>query len=104
MAANTKRRPRMTLEAFQQAAECLKVIAHPHRLQILQMLLQGEYTVGELADACLITSPMTSEHLRLLQRCGFLDARKEGRFVYYHVVEPHLEQLISCVEGRFGTK
>jgi DNA-binding transcriptional ArsR family regulator len=104
MGATTKRRPTLTSDAFQQAAECLKVIAHPHRLQMLQMLLQGEYTVGELADACQITSPMTSEHLRLLQRCGFLDARKEGRFVYYHVVEPHLEKLIACVEGRFGTK
>jgi DNA-binding transcriptional ArsR family regulator len=98
----TKRRTLLNLEALQQAAECLKTIAHPHRLRMLQMLLDGDYTVGELADACEISSPMASEHLRLMQRCGLLGARKEGRFVYYQINEPHLENLMSCVEGRFG--
>lgn len=102
MTATTKRRLRLSSEALQKAAECLKTIAHPHRLRMLQLLLESRYTVGELADACEITSPMASEHLRLMQRCGFLEAKKEGRFVYYHVVEPHLENLIACVEGRFG--
>jgi DNA-binding transcriptional ArsR family regulator len=102
LAATTKRRLRLSSEALQQAAECLKTIAHPHRLRMLQLLLDGRYTVGELADACEITSPMASEHLRLMQRCGFLEAQKEGRFVYYQVVEPHLENLIACIEGRFG--
>jgi DNA-binding transcriptional ArsR family regulator len=98
------KRPVLSEQSLQQAAECLKVIAHPHRLRMLQMMLEGDFTVGELADACDIPSPMASEHLRLLQRCGFLDARKEGRFVYYHIVEPHLEKLMACVEGRFGKK
>ena len=40
------------LESLEQAAECLKTLAHPHRLRIVQMLLQGRYTVGELAEAC----------------------------------------------------
>ena len=40
------------LEALGQAAECLRVFAHPHWLRIVQMLLQGRYTVGELAEVC----------------------------------------------------
>ena len=102
MGTKTKKRMMLSMEALQMAAECLKTIAHPHRLRMLQMLLEGDYTVGELADACEIASPMASEHLRLMQRCGLLGARKEGRFVYYHVTEPHLENLMACVEGRFG--
>ena len=44
------KKPRLTpLEALEQAAECLKTLAHPHRLRMVQMLLQGRYTVGELA-------------------------------------------------------
>jgi hypothetical protein len=66
------------------------------------MLLQGRYTVGELAQACEIPSHMASEHLRLMQRCGFLSQEKEGRCVYYVVAEPHLENILSCVEARFG--
>lgn len=90
------------LESLGQAAECLRTLAHPHRLRMVQMLLRGDYTVGELAEACEIAPHMASEHLRTMQRCGFLDSRKDGQRRYYHVVEPHLENLLACVEARFG--
>ncbi len=97
------REPRLTdLDALSQAAECLKTLAHPHRLRIVQMLLGGRYTVGELAEACDIPSHMASEHLRLMQRCGFLASERDGRKTYYHVVEPHLANIMQCVEDRFG--
>lgn len=94
---------RLTSAAFMQAAECLKILAHPHRLQIIQMLLDKQYTVGELATACGIAHHMTSEHLRLMQHCGFLDSTKDGQRRYYRVVDPHLANIINCVEQRFGT-
>lgn len=95
--------PRLTpLSALEQAAECLKTLAHPHRLRMVQMLLHGRYTVGELAQACEIPSHMASEHLRLMQRCGFLVNDKEGRKAYYRIVEPHLANIIGCIEARFG--
>lgn len=90
------------LTALAQAAECLKTLAHPHRLRIIQMLLQGRYSVGELAEACDIPSHMASEHLRLMQRCGFLTSVKEGRNAYYEVVEKHLANIMTCIEARFG--
>ena len=90
------------LAAMEQAAECLRTLAHPHRLRMVQMLLQKQYPVGELAEACDIPSHMASEHLRLMQRCGFLSAEKQGRFVYYKIVEPHLESILHCIEKRFG--
>lgn len=91
-----------SLEALNQAAECLRILAHPHRLRMIQMLLQGEFTVGELASACEVPSAMASEHLRLMQRCGFLAPVKDGRKVYYRVAEPHLKNILACVEKRFG--
>lgn len=90
------------MDALKQAAECLRILAHPHRLRMIQMMLQGDYTVRELADACEIPSPMASEHLRLMQRCGFLASEKAGRKVYYRVVEPHLKNILDCVGDRFG--
>ena len=77
-------------------------LAHPHRLRMVQMLLQGEYSVGELAEACKLPTPMASEHLRLMQRCGFLTSEKQGRKVYYRVAEPHLKNILKCIEDRFG--
>ncbi len=91
------------LDALAQAAECLRTLAHPHRLRMVQMLLQSDFTVGELAEACGIPSPMASEHLRLMQRCGFLSSEKQGRRVYYRIAEPHLADILACVESRFGT-
>lgn len=91
----------LDLDALSSAAECLKTLAHPHRLRMIQMLLRDRYTVGELALACDIPSHMGSEHLRLMQRCGLLDSEKEGRRTYYRVVEPHLADLMKCVEKRF---
>lgn len=93
--------PRLTdLEALGQAAECLRVLAHPHRLRMVEMMLTGRYSVGELAEACGLPTAMASEHLRLMQRCGFLGSEKLGRNVYYHVVDPHLHQLMKCVQDR----
>ncbi len=91
-----------SLKSLGEAAECLRTLAHPHRLRMVQMLLGGRYTVGELAEACEIPSHMASEHLRLLQRSGFLNPEKKGRFVYYVIAEPHLAAIMGCVEARFG--
>lgn len=105
MKATTKTPPRLIeLSALEQAAECLKALAHPHRLRIVQMLLRDRFSVGELADACEIPSNMASEHLRLMQRCGFLNSVREGRFIYYEIAEPHLARIMACIEDRFGRK
>jgi DNA-binding transcriptional ArsR family regulator len=89
------------LDALGQAAECLRVLAHPHRLRMIQMLLRGDHTVTELAEACGLPTAMASEHLRLMQRCGFLSSEKDGRKVFYRVIEPHLKSILSCIEERF---
>lgn len=98
----TKTRKLIDLDRLAEAAECLRTLAHPHRLRIVEMLLRGRYTVGELAESCGIPSHMASEHLRLMQRCGFLSSEREGRRIYYSVAEPHLASIMACIEERFG--
>ena len=78
------------------------VLAHPHRLRMVEMLLKDRYSVGELAQACDIPSHMASEHLMLMKRCGFLNANREGRNVFYSVKEPHLSSIMACIQSRFG--
>ena len=72
-----KKKPAGNPQAFAEAAECLKTLAHP------------------------VPDNVASEHLRLMQRCGFFTSEREGRRVYYQVAEPHLEQIMNCVESRF---
>jgi DNA-binding transcriptional ArsR family regulator len=92
-----------TLDTLSDAAEWLKTMAHPHRLRILQMLERSEYCVGDLADACKLPSAMMSEHLRLMQRCRLLDSRREGRNVYYFIVDPHVTAILQCLVTHFDT-
>lgn len=100
--SKAKQPPLLPLTALEQASECLKTLAHPHRLRMVQMLLRGRYTVGELAEACEIPSHMASEHLRLMQRCQLLASEKDGRMVYYQIAEPHLANIMTCIEARFS--
>lgn len=103
MATETKleAKPAGNPQAFAQAAECLKTLAHPVRLRMVQLLLHGRYAVGELAEDCGIPDNVASEHLRLMQRCGFFTSEREGRKVFYRVAEPHLENIMECIESRF---
>lgn len=97
----SKTKPTGNPAAFAQAAECLKTLAHPVRLRIVQLLLHGRYTVGELAEDCEVPDNVASEHLRLMQRCGFFTSERDGRKVYYQVAEPHLKNIMKCIEDRF---
>ena len=89
------------MDSLGKAAECLKVLAHPVRIRMVQLLLHGRYTVGEIAEDCEIAENLASEHLRLMQRCGFFNSERDGRKVYYQVAEPHLSKIIDCIESRF---
>jgi DNA-binding transcriptional ArsR family regulator len=93
--------PPATMQALGEAAECLRALAHPVRLRMVQRLLAGKYTVGELAEDCQIPENVASENLRFMQRCGFLASQRDGRRVYYRVAEPHLKNIMACVEARF---
>jgi len=90
------------LDRLSQAAECLKALAHPHRLRIVEMLLKARFTVGELAEKCDIPSNIASGHLRLMQRCGFLAPERDGRNVYYKITDPCLGKFLGCIRERFA--
>ena len=93
----------MTNDQLAEAAESLKAMAHPQRLKILQMLIHQRYTVGEIAQACSVPSPVASTQLRLLERCGLLVGKREGRCTYYEIAEPQLAGIMACIESRFGS-
>ncbi|GAA4428214.1 MULTISPECIES: ArsR/SmtB family transcription factor [Bremerella] len=96
-------KPPLDMDALGEAAECLKALAHPVRIRMVQLLLAGRFTVGEIAEDCGIAENLASEHLRLMQRCGFFTSERDGRRVYYSVAEPHLKDIMGCIESRFLT-
>jgi DNA-binding transcriptional ArsR family regulator len=94
----------LSMEALGVAAECLRTIAHPCRLRMIDILLKEERSVGALAEACGIASNMASEHLRILKDRGLLGSRREGRKIFYWVAEPALAMIMNCVGKKFICK
>jgi DNA-binding transcriptional ArsR family regulator len=89
---------------YQAAAACLRILGHPDRLRMIDILLRQRLTVGALAEELGTAPHVTSTHLRLMMRCGFLREKREGRQVYYAVAEKHLVDIMGCVHRRFSTK
>ena len=87
----------LPLDLLRDAAECLKLLAHPVRLRIVDILMQGEFPVNQIAQLCQLPPHQTSEHLRLLQHHGLLISRRAGRIVYYAIADPRLPKLLDCI-------
>jgi ArsR family transcriptional regulator len=76
-------------------AEFFRVLGHPVRVRVLELLRERERSVGELQAALEIDSSGTSQHLGALRKQGLLDSRKEGTSVYYRVKDPRTFQLLE---------
>ncbi len=92
------------LESLAQASECLKTMAHPVRLRMIEVLLDHRLTVGEIAELCQIRPNVASEHLTKMRDRGLLDMEKEGRQVFYTIAEPGLRSIMQCIRARFGER
>ena len=93
----TRKLDLLPIETLALAADCLKVVGHPTRLRIVDMLTQGEFSVTELAQGCDIKHAHACEHLRLMKGHGLLTSERRGSSVYYKVAAPELPGLIECI-------
>jgi rhodanese-related sulfurtransferase/DNA-binding transcriptional ArsR family regulator len=89
------RNPKLAL--FAQFAGVAKCLAHPHRLEILEQLAQGERSVEVLADRARLSIANASQHLQQMKRVGLLVNRREGKFVYYQLVDDTILDLLAAL-------
>lgn len=75
----------------------LKAVSHPLRLRVLTLLDAGELCVCQVAEALQVPQSSVSEALRELRRVGFVNERKEGRWVFVSVVPP--ERASPLLQG-----
>jgi DNA-binding transcriptional ArsR family regulator len=80
---------------YQMKAEFFRILGHPVRVRILELLKDGERTVGDLQSELQMDSSGTSQHLGVLRKHGILEARREGTSVYYTVRDPRIFQLLE---------
>lgn len=70
---------------YEQVARVGKALSSPKRLEILELLAQGEKTVDTLAQEAAIDMKLASAHLRVLKESRIVETRRDGRFVYHRL-------------------
>ena len=80
-------------------AQTLKVLAHPVRLQILDMLRSGELCVCHFENALDRRQAYISQQLMALREAGFVESRKDGLRVYYRLSSPSVAAVVAELCG-----
>ncbi len=81
---------------FKRQARVLKALANESRLMIVDRLARGECTVGELVELVGSDQSTVSKHLAVLRSHGIVEDRRDGNYVYYHLVTPCVLSFFSC--------
>jgi ArsR family transcriptional regulator len=79
-------------------AELFKALAHPARVRVLELLSEGERSVGEMQPQVGIELSHLSQQLGVLRRAGLLVTRKEGASVYYAIKDPLTVELLQVAK------
>lgn len=70
------------------------------RMRIVELLLaEGEKNVSELVAILGQPQSRISNHLACLRWCGYVDSRREGKFIYYRVSDPRVRQILALARG-----
>ncbi len=91
--------------AADEASDLLKALANRHRLLIICQLIDGERSVGELADFLDLRDSTVSQHLALLRKDGLVSARREAQTIFYSIAsEPARDILKTLYQAYCVTK
>ena len=93
----------MDMSAFEEnaaeAAQVLKVLANERRLLILcRLVIDGEMSVGPLADAVGLSPSALSQHLARMRREGLLATRREGQTIFYRIGDPDISRILKLLK------
>src|SRR6516162_9779204 len=83
-------------------ARFFKALAHPARIRILEILVNGDRTVYELQEALTLEQASVSQQLAVLRNQGIVNAEKEGLTVRYSLRDPLVGQLLEVARRIFN--
>ena len=91
-------------QIFSHLAEIAAALAHPHRIEIIELIAQGERSVEDLAERIGLSLSNTSRHLQVLRRARLAAPRREGKNMFYSLVsETEVVTLLGSL-GRVGER
>lgn len=94
-----------TLAAFEESAEAasslLTAMANAKRLVVLCNLLEGEKTVGHLAEIVGLTVAAASQHLAKMRALGLVKTRRDGQQIFYRLASTEVEEVLKTLYGLY---
>lgn len=94
----TKLKKRINSEKLERAAYVLKAVAHPTRINIIDLLDQEkELSVTEISELLDCEQSLLSHHLTNMRDKGILAVRREGKNMYYSLTDKTITKIISCI-------
>src|SRR3954467_15491243 len=79
-------------------ADLFRALAHPARIRVLEVLADGERSVGEMQPLVGIEASHLSQQLGVLRRAGLVSTRKAGSSVFYAIRDPELVQVLASAK------
>ena len=80
-------------------AKYFRVLGDRTRLRIVELVSDGERSVGELAQLLRVAQPKVSNHLACLRWCGFVTTRREHRTIYYRLADERVEAIVELARA-----
>jgi ArsR family transcriptional regulator len=80
------------------------VLTDPKRLMLLDVLREGEHSVGDLADELGCTLANASQHLAVLRSAGLVGTRRTGTTILYNLAEPELVEACDVIHRIVGRR
>ncbi len=96
--------PQSSGPLYEVKANLFRVLGHPARVRILELLRDGERSVGALQAELGLDSGGTSQHLAALRRIGLVESRREGTSVFYRVDDEQVFQLLEAGRAIIGRR
>jgi len=84
---------------YELQSEICLALANPKRLQILNLLKNGEMSAGQMVKAMKIPKANLSQHLSVLKQKGILSSRREGTNIYYSITNPKITDACSIMRN-----
>jgi rhodanese-related sulfurtransferase len=77
-------------KVYGELAKITKSMANPHRLEIIELLAQGEFSVEQIAEQTSLTIANTSQHLQVLKSAQLVDITRKGNFIFYRLANSNV--------------
>ena len=94
----------MDKKVAERVAEIMKAVAHPVRLQIIELLNTKEMCVGDIVEAVGGKQAITSQQLNMMRDKGVLSSRRDGAKVYYRIENKNVIELLHCIDDHCEAK